>query len=148
MPLWSPFLVYYFMALLRGHHLICLHFFNGEGYDAHFIDNLRVTLREIEAASVDICSGADAICRKCPFLVSDSCQSSNNADQVIRDMDRRALELLDLLVGSKADWNVIRKRLPSVFRDWYRAYCADCEWLTVCEQNAIFRGIAGGQSGS
>lgn len=136
------------MPVLRGHHLICLHFFNGEGYDSQFIDNLRSTLREIEARSVEICSGADDICRKCSYLINDSCQYDDNADDEILSMDRRALDLLGLSVGSKADWDVIRKRLPHVIRDWYAAYCGDCQWLKVCEQNACFREITAGQSGS
>ncbi len=37
------------MLYLRGHHLICLHFFPGYGYDASFVESLRNVLKRAES---------------------------------------------------------------------------------------------------
>ena len=34
------------MAKLRGHHLICLHFYEGEGYDEPFIKSLEKVIAD------------------------------------------------------------------------------------------------------
>lgn len=33
------------MIRLRGHHLICLHFYRGEGYSREFVENLEDIVR-------------------------------------------------------------------------------------------------------
>lgn len=127
------------MPVLRGHHLICLHFFNGEGYSQEFITNLKETLQETGHAPVDICSGADEVCTKCPYLKDSSCHYDKNAEEDIRAMDKKALELLNLPAGSKEDWNDIRNAVPGIFNQWYVSYCKSCDWLKVCRKNALFQ---------
>ena len=127
------------MPTLRGHHLICLHFFTGEGYDQTFIDNLGNVLNAVKSEGLKIGTGGDDVCRRCPYLKNDSCQYAENADAEIREMDRKALELLDLSAGNSAAWDSIMSRIPDILADWYSSYCADCEWLPVCEKNDFFR---------
>lgn len=126
------------MPKLRGHHLICLHFFSGQGYDQTFIDNLQDTLKTLLVEELEIVAGGDNICGRCPYLKGDSCHYRENADTEIREMDSRALELLDLAVGHCATWDRIRSRFPRIFPDWFRSYCIDCKWLSVCEQSDDF----------
>ncbi len=59
---------------LRGHHLVCLHFFKGEGYNPEYIENLREILRRAEAGEeIEVSSGVDDVCRMCPNLKGEIC---------------------------------------------------------------------------
>lgn len=129
------------MPSLRGHHLICLHFFYGEGYGPDFIRNLGITLKTIEYTAVKICSGADDICRKCPYLINDTCNYDKNAEDDINNMDSKALALLNLSAGNEVSWTKTREMLPSIFTQWYESYCNDCDWLKVCEKNGVFQSL-------
>jgi hypothetical protein len=127
------------MPTLRGHHLICLHFFSGEGYDRIFIENLERTLHRVKSEGLEIRTGGDDVCRKCPYLKDGICRHSENVDAEIQEMDRKALTLLGLSAGDSVVWQSITNRVPDIFVDWFRAYCFDCEWLPVCEKNTCFR---------
>jgi len=132
------------MPSLRGHHLLCLHFFNGEGYSPEFIRNLEMRLQEIEDCGAEICSGADDICRKCTYLKDTFCQYTKNADKEISEMDTTALRLLGVSIGSSVSWDSIKTILPQIFSEWYRRYCQDCSWEKVCNKNKHFRELKGG----
>lgn len=127
------------MPTLRGHHLICLHFFGGEGYDPAFIDNLKETLHAAKTEGLTIKTSSDDICRKCPYLKNGSCRYSENAEDQIRGMDRKALELLSIVPGISVTWEAVSSRIPGAFADWFRSYCIDCEWRPACEKNNYFR---------
>ena len=127
------------MPRLRGHHLICLHFFNGEGYNPEFIENLRNVLEKTESGDVEISPGADDICDGCPHLKQFRCRYTEDADEGIREMDKRALELLKESEGSKVRWHEIRTRIPKLFYSWYNSYCNVCGWKRTCEQDALYR---------
>jgi len=127
------------MPALRGHHLICLHFFDGEGYSQEFICNLKNVLQETEHSRIDICPGADDICTKCPYLKDDTCYYDKNAEEEILTMDGKALKLLNLSRGDNADWNDIRDAVPGIFAEWYVSCCKGCDWITVCGKNSFFQ---------
>ena len=127
------------MPRLRGHHLICLHFFNGEGYNPGFVENLRDVLEKAKTRDVEISPGADDICEGCPHLKHFRCCSTEDADEEIREMDKRALELLKESEGSKVTWHEIRKRIPELFYSWYNSYCNVCGWKRACERDASYR---------
>jgi hypothetical protein len=127
------------MPRLRGHHLICLHFFNGEGYSPEFIGNLRNVLEKTRTGDVEISPGADDICGGCPHLEQMKCRYTEDADEGIREMDRRALKLLREKEGSRVKWHEMRERIPALFHSWYSAYCAVCGWKWACERDASYR---------
>ncbi len=127
------------MPKLRGHHLICLHFFDGEGYDDAFIKNLEDTLPRAEDADVEIVPTADDVCAACYHLKEGRCMQSDNADEEIREMDAKALELLGFSVSDKVGWNVLQEKIPGIFNEWHSLYCADCDWRRVCEKNMFFK---------
>lgn len=126
------------MPQLRGHHLICLHFFHGKGYDKKFIRNLNKILTSAALEGVSISSGADDVCHVCPWLKDGRCEHGDNTDTAIREMDTKALELLDLSTGTTKGWDVIRDRVRGIFRDWYNRYCMECDWNGICEQDDFF----------
>jgi hypothetical protein len=118
---------------LRGHHLICLHFFKGEGYDAQFLANLKKLLGRVKAGEeVEVCSGADDVCKRCPYLRDGRCLYDIGAEDEMKGMDGRALRLLRLDVHDKVKWQDIREKIPEILREWSKEYCKDCEWRKVC----------------
>ena len=127
------------MPLLRGHHLVCLHFYDGEGYDDAFIKNLEDTLRSAEGDEIEISAGADDVCAACLHLKGGSCMQADNADEAIRKMDSRALALLGHSVYDTVGWNVLRDKISGIFPEWYSLYCKGCGWRKACEQNSFFR---------
>ncbi|HAM50735.1 MAG TPA: DUF1284 domain-containing protein [Nitrospiraceae bacterium] len=124
---------------LRGHHLICLQFFQGEGYNEEFVDNLGMIRQLIRDEPVEISAGPDDICRKCPYLENDVCGYNERAEEEIREMDERALRLLGAATGSRAAWDEIREKLPMIFHEWHTLYCKVCHWRGACEKGDFYR---------
>jgi len=127
------------MLKLRGHHLICLHFFRGEGYSAEFIGNLEEILKKAEAdEQITVLSDADDFCDMCPYLKGAKCFYEREADQEIRRMDGKALNLLELIVGDIILWTAVKEKLPLVFNRWADEFCNACDWRWACEKNTLF----------
>ena len=60
---------------LRAHHLICLHFFKGEGYTPEYVENLRFIVGRAKARErIEVVMGADDVCKPCPFLKDGICE--------------------------------------------------------------------------
>ncbi|MDP2166746.1 MAG: DUF1284 domain-containing protein [Thermodesulfovibrionales bacterium] len=127
------------MTKLRGHHLICLHFFRGKGYDEKFVENLKKVLIKAEKGPVTACSGADDICRACPYLKGGICAQSEGSDKEIQAMDEMALKLLGLKDGGRTEWKAIKKRLPLIFPAWLKSWCRGCDWREACRKNPFYK---------
>ncbi|NTU42683.1 MAG: DUF1284 domain-containing protein [Nitrospirales bacterium] len=127
------------MQELRGHHLICLHFYRGEGYDEAFIMHLERVMAEVRREGVRVSTGPDAICLSCPHLSNSRCIFSPEADEEIGSMDKKALELLGLEEGMEAQWQSIEQRIPCLFAQWYDSFCSSCSWQGACSKNEGFR---------
>lgn len=127
------------MPVFRGHHLICLHFFHGEGYSEAFVSNLKDLIRRAEQEGVKITDGADDVCKACPYLKDNRCEYDEYAEDEVREMDQRALEILGLERDSIVPWDELRKRIPEIFSLWYPNYCHDCDWNRVCEKDDLYQ---------
>ncbi len=116
-------------AKLRGHHLICLNFFRGEGYSEDFIKNIYSV---ISKEKVEIVKGADDVCAKCPYLKDDKCFNSDYTDEIILFQDREALKLLVLKAGMVIDRKIISARIPQIIEKWKVKFCLECGYRNVC----------------
>ena len=133
------------MRRLRGHHLVCLHFFDGEGYDEPFIRNLLEVVRAVREGGVAVAEGPDDVCAPCRHRRDEQCTQSPTADREIREMDRKALALLGLTEGEGTAWASLREKVREIFPDWNTAYCFACSWRSVCEKSDFFRELTGGK---
>ncbi len=128
---------------LRGHHLICLHFYNGEGYDKKFRSGLRLLVDKTrDGAPVLAVSGPDDVCNKCPYLKEKRCASSENSDSEISEMDSAALGLLAISPGAELKWDEIYKKLPDIFPVWSRSFCTACGWKKACLKSPLYKLLA------
>lgn len=116
-------------AKLRGHHLICLNFFSGEGYSEDFIKNIYSIVRK---EKVEIVEGADDVCARCPYLKENKCSNNEYTDEKIVFQDKAALKLLECKPGESTDWKTISSKLPQIIEEWKAHFCRDCGYLKVC----------------
>lgn len=116
-------------AMLRGHHLICLNFFRGEGYSEEFIENLYAVIKK---ENIEIVTGADEVCRKCLYLKEGKCQSNDYTDEMIHLQDQEALRLLGFKPGMIVDWKMIASKLPEIIEEWKAEFCLVCGYRKVC----------------
>jgi hypothetical protein len=123
---------------LRGHHLICLHFFSGEGYNCEFVENLRKILeRAGSGEEIEICTGVDDICKKCPHLKEERCFFDKNSENEMIKMDMRAIKLLRLSAHGKVQWLKIRDKIPEIIKEWANTYCKACGWKKACKETLL-----------
>jgi len=116
-------------AKLRGHHLICLNFFRGEGYSEDFIKNIYSVIGKEE---LEIVAGHDDVCARCPFLKDNKCSNSDYTDEKILFQDKEALKLLGCKPGEMTDWKTVSAKLPQIIEEWKARFCWDCGYLKVC----------------
>src|SRR3989304_5831182 len=110
-------------AKLRGHHLICLNFFRGEGYSENFIKNIYAILKN---EKLEVVNGPDEICARCPYLEDNKCSSNEYTDEKILLQDKEALRLLGFKPGQTVDWKIIGAKLPGIMEEWKVRFWLDC----------------------
>lgn len=124
---------------LRGHHLICLHFFRGDGYDRRFIENLSGIITDAEGGeAVTVLEGPDDVCFACPYLKDGGCGYEEDAEGAIRAMDADALRLLSVRPGDMLRWASVREKLPDVIVQWKGLHCRACAWLDSCLKDPLY----------
>lgn len=120
---------------LRGHHLVCLHFYRGEGYSPDYVEHLwKVVRRAEEGEKVEVISGADDICKACPYLKGEHCGHKDEADEEIHKLDKLALDFLAVNTGDHVSWSDLRKKVLSAPKSWFDSFCADCDWFDLCNR--------------
>ncbi|MBW1991902.1 MAG: DUF1284 domain-containing protein [Deltaproteobacteria bacterium] len=131
------------MVYLRGHHLICLRFFQGQGYDAAFLAGVEEVRQRLAAGEqIVVMAGPDAVCRVCPWLQGDECTHPETTDAGIRKMDQAALEILHLTPDSRWYWPQFTPReLESGFAEWFRGFCRECSWRPACQAHPDFQAL-------
>jgi hypothetical protein len=123
---------------LRGHHLICLQFFRGEGYSAEFVENLTRVVGRAAGTPALIVANADDVCAVCPELGPDRRCASDIAgveDEIVR-IDALALEVLGASPGERISLAEARERLEGDAMGvgaWRVSACDGCSWESVCE---------------
>jgi len=126
------------MIRLRGHHLICLNFYRGEGYDRVFVENLEDIMRRADRGEeIEVVAGADDICRVCPTLREGKCVAKPGMDAEIRKIDAQAVAHLAVEIGERVLWQEIKAQVTETPKEWLAAFCAGCDWEAVCNYSTI-----------
>ncbi len=124
---------------LRGHHLLCMLTYAGNGYTPGFIENYNTIIPRIQNEDILIVAGPDDVCA--PLLGEDNPHCLGES-VIIRDS--YALESVGTLMGRSVEVGH-RLRLDSAYfrqarwafsRGIVRAACVGCEWEQLCTRIA------------
>ncbi len=118
---------------IRGHHLLCMLGFRGEGYSGPFVDNMR---RVVDAffgkphPLVRVVAEPDVICTPCPHLREGCCTAEDGADGKTRSMDAAVLAAMGLqpgtLAASRTLLDLVRRHVDD---ETQARICTGCRWL-------------------
>jgi hypothetical protein len=121
---------------IRGHTLLCLQGFRGEGYSPGFIDNLAKIHRQLEQQPdtlLEVIDAPDAVCGACPQPRDAGCTlNGEQSEDQMRAQDQDVLRRLGLKAGTSLRWREILHRIrASVTGTDLPAICGQCRWLPL-----------------
>ncbi len=121
---------------LRGHTLLCLQGFQGEGYSQDFTVNLASIHRRLNDNpdhAVELVEEPDAVCGACPHRAPAGCTlNGDGSEPGMRDQDRQVLTRLGLQAGSLVRWRDVLDRIRgSITGDDLPDICGSCRWLPL-----------------
>jgi hypothetical protein len=120
---------------LRGHHLVCLQFYRGEGYSDAYVENLTRIVERAATERVVIVDGADDVCAACPGLSAQGvCEDAG--EELVGGLDGLALAVLGAEPGDALTLPEAREQLEAdafAVGRWRARACAGCSWEYVCE---------------
>jgi len=121
---------------LRGHTLLCLQGFRGEGYSPGFTDNLASIHRDLNGNPdhpVELTEEPDAVCGACPHRAAAGCTLNGMGSEAgMQAQDRHVLKLLGLKAGSVVRWRDVLDRIrASVKGSDLPSICGQCRWLPL-----------------
>lgn len=118
---------------LRPHHLICLQFYKGLGYDKDFVRNLDKVVVFWERFPVIVVEGPDDVCYFCPHLENEKCKLG---EEKIKTKDCLAKNFLGIKEETLVEKGWVRERIKEFVKDWLEKSCKDCVWNSVCKDVA------------
>ncbi|MBD0305647.1 MAG: DUF1284 domain-containing protein [Nitrospiraceae bacterium] len=121
---------------LRGHTLLCLQGFRGEGYSVEFVKNLagiHRRLAEHPEQWIEVIQAPDAVCAACPHRAPAGCTLKHEHSEAEMQMqDRHVMSLLDLQAGTIIRWRDVLKRIRAVLNgESLLSICGQCRWLPL-----------------
>ncbi|MDA8235703.1 MAG: DUF1284 domain-containing protein [Clostridia bacterium] len=121
--------------IIRGHHLLCMLGFRGEGYNEAFVANMGKVVKQYKGDSgleITVADHHDDICRACPHLQEKFCRQSDGSDERLAAIDREVLVRLGLKPGQRVTLREIRERIKENIKPSHLAeICQDCRWLPL-----------------
>ncbi|HEV8539761.1 MAG TPA: DUF1284 domain-containing protein [Nitrospiraceae bacterium] len=121
---------------LRGHTLLCLQGFRGEGYSAAFVENLgtiHADLARDPRRLVEVIDRPDAVCGACPHHAHSGCSLKGDSFETeMRAQDQVVLTRLGLESGMRLRWEEILERIRHRVRGSdLVGICGQCRWLPL-----------------
>ncbi len=117
---------------IRGHHLICLQFFHGQGFSVDYARNLFHVIDRLTTEAGEIVVGPDDVCAACTSLQDGRCSREPEGEDEVRILDALALELLDLAPGDSFNYGEISVWVPRILERWHSLACDGCDWEAQC----------------
>lgn len=121
---------------LRGHTLLCLQGFRGEGYSRDFTDNLAAIHRRLSENHdhpVELVEEPDAVCGACPHGAPAGCTLNGTGSEAgMQAQDRHVLKRLGLAGGSVVRWRDVLEHIRvSITGSDLPNICGSCRWLPL-----------------
>ena len=119
---------------VRGHNLLCIQGFVGDGYSPEFVFNMMAVVESLgPAAQVTVTAAPDALCAACPKLREDGCALNGDGTELgIVRQDKDVMARLGIVPGDTLAWGDIVGRIRAAIEpDDLDDICGTCPWLPL-----------------
>lgn len=119
---------------IRPHHGLCIHFFEGKGYDSKFTQHMSAIIAVLQEKNPEIklVLQTDVICSCCPHNKNQLCHSECK----VQRYDRAVLKTCNLQENQLLDWSefceILNKKILS--SKPISEICVNCQWLAICQE--------------
>jgi uncharacterized protein len=127
--------------VLRGHHLLCVHGFQGMGYSPEFVKKMKAIVEKIRDDQMDfpikVEAAFDDACYACPNKGKTICEASEGSNEHVISMDKKVIHQLELIEGALyAKSLLVRLTAEKVKPSDLDHLCQGCSWLPygVCKE--------------
>jgi hypothetical protein len=137
------------MIRLRGHHLLCLLSFSGEGYSPEFTRRFGVLAEAYREGKVgvQVLAAPDDACAACPFLGDAGCRSPADGPEAgVAALDQAVLDALGIEVGIHEAEDLLR-RVATLSGSELHRLCRACSWYGKTRCQAMIREESGRLTG-
>ena len=127
------------MLIIRPHHINCLFFFKGLGYDYNFTENMNNIRNKILSNNdikIKLVSHCDMICSRCPNKSSEICLFNDKVNM----LDSNTLKAYNLNEDKEYSFSYI---IDNIYKSYnyekFCSICSSCEWFKkgVCSKDII-----------
>ncbi|MEG1528022.1 MAG: DUF1284 domain-containing protein [Clostridia bacterium] len=126
------------MIFLRPHHLLCLQFFVGKGYDQQFTLNTATVLKKLQSGEeFTLVMGKDNLCSCCPNLIEGICNSGKS-----KCYDQAILDKTTLKIGQVYKIMAIKSIIADLINADKLDLCKDCQWIELCQSILKYKFLA------
>lgn len=118
---------------LRPHHVLCISFFEGKGYNPEFVKNMKEVIKSFdENAIVQLTDSVDIICAACPNNNANRCED----DFKVKRYDEAVLSICHLKSGQMLLWQELNEIVNAriIKSGKLHSVCGDCKWSSICLQ--------------
>ena len=122
---------------LRPHHLLCISFFKGKGYNDEFVSNMTSivsALKENKDTLISLVSGKDDLCAHCPNNQNGICTAEDKSSRY----DQLTLTALGIDTNSHSQilYSTLRALADERIINCGKreSICGDCQWTDLCHK--------------
>ncbi len=121
--------------ILRPHHLLCINFFIGKGYNQLFIDNMQNIIKQLKEnpkTKIYLNCSKDIICSCCNNLNNDFCISNEKVDYY----DKKVLEFCNFEVKKEYCFDYLESCINTYIlsKNLLSEICFNCSWFCLCNK--------------
>ena len=128
------------MIYLRPHHINCIYFFVGKGYDEAFVSNMNKTIDTLNknksTQNIKFVCNCDFLCKKCPNKKNKNCITKEH----VLDLDGKTIREYKLNLNKLYSFEeIIEKYYLNYDATKFTNICESCEWYKngTCSTNKI-----------
>ena len=121
------------MINLRPHHLLCILFFEGKGYNKEFTLNMQNIINNLSHnTKIKLTLCTDEICKKCPNNKNNICLDNKK----VSIFDKKVLSLCEINnIEYEFDYKDLTNKVLDkiIFPGKRKDICGLCVWNEICE---------------
>ena len=120
---------------IRAHHLLCVNFFHGLGYNEKFIENLKKIVEKLRLnpkLEVEVVGECDDICAACPYMVDGLCKAEEDSEEEVKRMDVLVAKRLGIRFGEKLEAEKVLAVWEKFSPEDLKEICRTCDWVEEC----------------